>query len=281
MITPLQAVILGIIEGITEFLPISSTGHLILAGEWLGIQGESAKAFEVIIQAGALLAVLGLYRNRIWEMWRGVIAKNAAGRRLLVNLLISFLPAAAAGLLFHGWIKEHLFHRGAVTGALAIGGILMIVVARFFPPHPFDFAQGRPALSPKKNGTGSLFSMTSSQAFLIGLAQVLSLWPGTSRAMVTLVAAILLGFPVAAAAEYSFLLALPTLGAAALFDFVKNYSVLFQQIAPLSFGIGLVTSAVVAAIAICSFVHYLTRHSLALFGWYRIILAVLVWSFVR
>lgn len=268
MITPFQAAILGIVEGLTEFLPISSTGHLILAGEWLRIQGESAKAFEVIIQAGALLAVLGLYRNRIGEMWQGVVAKNAAGRRLLINLLISFLPAAVAGLLFHGWIKENLFHRGAVTGALAVGGIAMVVIARFFPPHP--------ALSPK-----ALFSMTSSQALLIGLAQVLSLWPGTSRAMVTLVAAILLGFPAAAAAEYSFLLALPTLGAAALFDFVKSYSVLFQQIAPLSFGIGLVTSAVVAAIAIRSFVHYLTSHGLALFGWYRIILAVLVWSFVR
>ena len=266
MITVVQALILGIVEGITEFLPISSTGHLILAGEWLGIGGESVKAFEVIIQAGALLAVLGLYRNRIGEMWQGVVGKDADGRRLLMNLFISFLPAVVVGLLFHGWIKENLFHRSAVTGALAIGGIFMIVVDRILPPHPVPL---------------SLFSMTYSQALLIGLAQVLSLWPGTSRAMVTLVAAMLLGFPATAAAEYSFLLALPTLGAAALFDFAKNGSALFSDVTLFSFLSGFATAGIVAAVSIRFLIHYLTKHGLALFGWYRIGLAVLVWGLIR
>lgn len=252
MITSLQAAILGLIEGLTEFLPISSTGHLILASEWLGLEGEAVKAFEIIIQAGALLAVLGLYYRKIH-------------RRLLVDLLISFLPAAVVGLFFHEWIKANLFNRTAVTLALLIGGIFMIWVDRILP---------------KKNGSGSLFSITYSQAWVIGLAQLFSLWPGTSRSMVTIVAAMLLGFPAAVAAEYSFLLALPTLGGAALFDLTKSSPVLFHEITPTAFFIGFSTAAITATLVMKAFVRYLTKAGLTPFGIYRIALALLVWKFM-
>ncbi len=258
MITSLQAFILGIVEGVTEFLPISSTGHLILASKLMGIQGESVKSFEVIIQGGALLAVLGLYRRRIFQMWKGILGQDSDGWLLSLQILISFLPAGIAGFLFHQEIKQHLFNPTSVAVALAVGGIAMILVRGY--------------------GKRSLWSMTLSRAFLIGLAQVLALWPGTSRSMVTILAALLLGFTPAAAAEYSFLLALPTLGAAVGFDLLKNGSLLFQQAALSSFLIGFFTSAMVAAIAMKFFISYLNRHGLALFGWYRIGLALWVWK---
>lgn len=268
MITSLQAFILGIVEGVTEFLPISSTGHLILAGQWLGIHGESAKIFEVIIQGGALLAVLGLYRRRILQMWKGILGQDADGRFLFFQLAISFLPVSIVGLIFHKQIKQHLFNPASVAIALAIGGIAMIIV---------EWVRGQN----KGEGGISLFPMIYYRALLIGLAQVLSLWPGTSRSMVTILAALLLGFTPAAAAEYSFLLALPTLGAAVGFDLAKSGSLLYQQIPLSSFLIGFFTSAIVAAIAIKFFISYLNRHGLSFFGWYRIVLAVLVWVFVK
>jgi undecaprenyl-diphosphatase len=268
MIDPVQAILLGIVEGLTEFLPVSSTGHLILVSSLFGLQGDAVDTFDVIIQGGALGAVVWLYRARVVSMWRGFSQGDAVGRKLFRNLVVSFLPSAIVGLLLHRAIKTALFRAEAVVIALAIGGALMIVVDRWLRHRAQALAK-------------TLESMTIAQALLIGLAQCLSLWPGTSRAMVTIVAALLLGFPGPAAAEYSFLLALPTLGAATLFDAISGGMELLRTAGALSIACGFISAAVVAALAIRGFVKYLMRQGLAIFGWYRLALAALVWLVLK
>ncbi|HEX9779900.1 MAG TPA: undecaprenyl-diphosphate phosphatase [bacterium] len=262
MVGPLEAVLLGCIEGLTEFLPVSSTGHLILAGELLRLRGDAVKSFEVVIQAGALLAVAGLYRARLASMWRGLLGRDPGGRALLAKLLLAFLPAAAAGLLLHRLIKAHLFDPGPVIAALAAGGAAMILVDRRAQPPR------RPA---------SLDAVTWRVALVIGAAQCLALWPGMSRAMVTIVAGILCGLPAATAAEFSFLLALPTLGAATAFDAVVSRDVLARDVGWAAMAFGLAAAALFAAAAIRGLIRYLSRHGLAAFGWYRLALAGVVW----
>ena len=260
----LEALVLGVVEGLTEFLPVSSTGHLILVSGWLGLRGEGAKTFEIVIQAGALLGILGLYRARVLSMLRGLAGADPAGRHLLVNLLASFLPAAVVGVALHGAIKRHLFSTWPVVVALAAGGVLMVALGGGI---------GRRAAGRDR----TVENVTARQALIIGVAQVLSLWPGTSRAMVTLVAGMLVGLPAVAAAEYSFLLALPTLGAATLFEAAQGGSALLAESSLAAVAVGFGAAGVVAVLAVRGFVRYLTRRGLAPFGWYRIALALAVW----
>ena len=262
--TPFQAIVLGVVEGLTEYLPVSSTGHLILASYFLGLHGEAVKTFEIVIQGGAIAAVLFLYRERVVSILRSFSGREPAGRKLAVNLFISFLPALVAGLLFHSVIKERLFTLGPVIAALAAGGVLMILV---------DFWRAAPG----KRGNRTLDSLTMADALLIGLAQCLALWPGTSRSMVTIVAGLLVGLSATQAAEYSFLLALPTLGAATLFDLAKGREILLHDVGLIPLVLGFAASAIVAALAVRSFLRYLTRRGLAPFGWYRIAVAFSIW----
>jgi len=257
-----QAVLLGALEGFTEFLPISSTGHLILASRALRLQGEAVNTFEVVIQAGAVLAVLGLYRVRVAAMWKGWLGRDRAGLQLFRNLFLSFVPSAAAGLLLHDVIKGDLFRPWPVVWALAAGGAVMLGMDRWH----------RPAA----RGQRTIEQLGARDALLIGLAQCAALWPGMSRAMVTLVAGLLLGFRPVAAAEYSFLLALPTLGAATLFDAVTGGARLLEQVGRLSILAGFLTAWLVATVAIRGFIAYLTTRGLAPFGWYRLGLAALI-----
>jgi len=263
--TPIQAAILGIVEGLTEFLPVSSTGHLILAGHAMGLSGSAVDAFEIVIQAGALLAVVWLYRARIGEILAGIFRNNAGGRALLLRLIVAFLPAAVIGFLTHSWIKEHLFGPRPVAIALLLGGIAILVVERM--RH-----RARQPIA------AVVTEIPVWGALVIGLAQVLSLWPGTSRAMTTILAALLVGATPVVAAEFSFLLALPTLGAATLFDLAKHHDELLGPAmgGPAPLVIGLATAAIVAAIAIRGFLTYLTRRGLAPFGWYRIVIGILL-----
>ena len=265
MISPLHAILLGLVEGLTEFLPVSSTGHLILASALLGLQGEAVKIFEVVIQAGALVAVLGLYRARVAAMWRGLLGRDRDGRRLLVNLLISFMPSAVVGVLAHHAIERSLFGVRPVVLALAAGGVFMITVE----PR-LRVLRARPTRK-------SLETIMGWEAFVVGTAQCLALWPGTSRSMVTLVAGLWLGWSASVAAEYSFLLALPTLGAATVYSFLTGRHVLSQGISPWSMACGFLVAGVVAWLAMRGFVVYLRRRGLAPFGWYRIGLAAVVW----
>jgi undecaprenyl-diphosphatase len=263
--TPIQAAILGIVEGLTEFLPVSSTGHLILAGHAMGLSGSAVDAFEIVIQAGALLAVVWLYRARIGEILAGIFRNNAGGRALLLRLIVAFLPAAIIGFLTHAWIKEHLFGPRPVAIALLLGGIAILVVERM--RH-----RARQPIA------AVVTEIPVWGALVIGLAQVLSLWPGTSRAMTTILAALLVGATPVVAAEFSFLLALPTLGAATLFDLAKHHDELLGPAmgGPAPLVIGLATAAIVAAIAIRGFLTYLTRRGLAPFGWYRIVIGIVL-----
>lgn len=265
-LSPLDAAILGLVEGLTEYLPVSSTGHLVLAAHWLGLEGEAVKTFEIVIQAGAILAVLGLYRGRVAQMWNGLSGRDGAGLRLLVNIVVAFCPAIVAGLLFETKIKEQLFAPAPVAAALVVGGVVMIVL---------DLT-----LRKKRERDGRpLEALGIPGAIAIGLIQCLALWPGTSRSLVTILGGLAVGLAPIAAAEFSFLLALPTLGAATVHDAVKYGSELTTAVGPLALVIGLLVAAISAAIAVKAFVAWLVRHGLAPFGVYRLILgAVVLWA---
>ena len=259
----LEAVVLGLVEGATEFIPVSSTGHLIVASSWLGRTGEVAKTFDIFIQLGAILAIVWLYRARLIE---AVLAARteAPSRRFLLNLLIAFLPAAVGGVLAHDWIKEHLFRVPVVAAALVAGGIVILLIERWRPPETVDRADAVPART----------------ALGIGLAQVLSLVPGTSRSGATIMGGYALGLSRRAATEFSFFLAIPVMLAATLYDLLKSLDALTAADAP-AFAVGFVVSFLTALVVVKAFLAYVSRHSFAAFAWYRIVFGVLLLLFVR
>jgi undecaprenyl-diphosphatase len=267
--TWLDAILLGVIEGLTEFLPVSSTGHLILLGTWLGHHSEAAKTLEIVIQLGAVLAVIVYYRARLSSVAAGVVRRDPVSVRLALALIIAFVPAAIVGLLFHKVIKARLFGPGPVAFALIAGGVLMLVI---------EAARRRR----KHAGLGRIEDVTPTRALTIGVAQAFSLWPGASRAMTSIVGGQLAGLSTAAAAEFSFLLAIPTLGAATVFDMLKNGRALLDAPGGMTaLALGLAVSFVVALLVIAGFLRYLERYGLAPFGWYRIALGVVVLAMTR
>jgi undecaprenyl-diphosphatase len=271
-LTWLQAVILGVVEGITEYLPVSSTGHLILTSALLGLDAPAARkaavdAFNIVIQGGAILAVLGLYWPRVLQMIRGILGRDPGGRRLLGLLVLAFLPAALLGPFLDDTIDRLLFNPPAVITALALWGVVMIGVDRW-QKRRFG-GDDRPWVA--------LDDLTWRMALVIGVMQCVAMWPGTSRSMITIVAGMLVGMRPRESAEFSFLLALPTLGGACAFKVAKDVmgsgpSVLAQLgIAPMALGIAVATPS--AALAVRWLVRYLNRHGLAVFGWYRLALS--------
>ena len=266
------AVLLGIVEGLTEYLPVSSTGHLVLVGHLLGLSDDdpATSSFEIVVQLGAILAVVAHYRALLTERAQGLFRGEAAAMRLLAALAAAFAPTALAGLLLRKTIKRHLFGPLPVTIALVLGGIAMIVVERWLGRHGGLERRDR------------LEDVTPRQGFFIGLGQCISLWPGSSRSMCTIVAGQLVGLSTATAAEFSFLLALPTLGAATLFEGFKARTVLAEHVGGVSLALGLVVSFVVAWAVIATFLKYLRSHGLEPFGWYRIVVgAVVFWALAR
>jgi undecaprenyl-diphosphatase len=267
----LTAVLLGILEGLTEFLPVSSTGHLVLAGRWLGLSDSdpATASFEIVVQLGAILAVLAHYRALLAERVRGLFQGERAARDLLVALLLAFAPAAATGYLLHKTIKAHLFGALPVAAALVVGGVVMIVVERVRRHRAVSGLEGLEHVTPRR-------------ALTIGLAQCLAMWPGTSRSMCTIVAGQLTGLSTETAAEFSFLLALPTLGAATVFEGLKARHELLANVGWTSLIVGLVVSFVVAWAVIASFLRYLKARGLEPFGWYRVVLGLVVlWVLAR
>jgi undecaprenyl-diphosphatase len=245
----LHALVLGIVEGLTEFLPISSTGHLILAGDLLGYQGERAGVFYVAIQTGAMLAVVWEYRARFFsvdlQLWR--------------NLLVAFIPAAVLGLLFGGFIKAQLFGPVPVAIAFIAGGIIILLVDRGGRPVRVENTQ----------------SMTALDALKVGLAQCFALIPGTSRSGATIIGGMLFGLSRPAATEFSFFLAVPTLVAAGAYDLWKNRG-LFSADDLGTFAVGLAASFVSAFIVIRWLARYVATHDFRPFAWYRIAFGVVV-----
>jgi undecaprenyl-diphosphatase len=264
------ATVLGIVEGLTEFLPVSSTGHLIIAGHLLGFVGDKASSFEVAIQLGAILSVLFLY----WRRFLGLIPDHARrdsstrstlrGWSGLWRIGLATFPALLVGYLARHTIKEKLFTPEAVTLALVIGGVLILLVERL-------------ALRQKP---GTLDTLTPRQAFGIGLFQVLALWPGTSRAAATIVGGMLLGLDRKGAAEFSFLIAVPVLFAASGYELIKMRSQLaFDD--SLQLAVGFIVSFIVALIAVKGFVRFLEHGKLTPFAWYRIIVAPVFYYLTR
>ncbi|MGZ8734975.1 MAG: undecaprenyl-diphosphate phosphatase [Acidimicrobiia bacterium] len=262
-----QAILFGLVEGLTEFLPISSTGHLLVLARVLevgqsGASEDAIKSYEIAIQAGAILAVLGLYRHRFATMIEGVTGRSEDGRRVLVAVVIAFVPAALVGVVLEDTIKDVLFGVGPVIAAWLVGGILILVLTRLG------------VLAPR--GGRLLEMLTPRDAVVIGVAQVVALWPGTSRSLVASVAALLLGYSMAAAVEFSFLLGFVTLGAATAYSVLKDGQEMIDAFGLLTPIVGLVAAFLAAAASIKWMVGYLERHDLSIFGWYRIGIAVIV-----
>jgi len=261
-----KAAVLGVVEGVTEYLPVSSTGHLLVAQELMGIgetaaSEDAADTYAITIQAGAILAVLVLYFGRVRSMVAGLAGRDPAGRRVLVAVLVAFLPAGGVALAFDDTIKDALFGPVPITIAWAAGGVAILAVAR--------------TLHRRDVGTIGLESMPVGVALVIGIAQVAALWPGTSRSLVTILAALALGLSMPAALEFSFLLGLVTLTSATAYEAIRNGSELVDTYGAGELAVGFVTAFVAAVVAVRWLVAYLGRHGLELFGWYRLAIAAL------
>lgn len=254
----IKAIIMGLVEGLTEFVPVSSTGHLILVGDLLNFTGQKATVFEVVIQLGSILAVVVVFWKRLWSLF-GFYKKdhNAIGGNLnLIHIILAMLPAVVIGLLLHDFIKKVLFHPLPVVLALIAGGILMIFAEKKKTPVT----------------AGSLDEVTYKQAFGIGLFQVLALWSGFSRSGATIAGGLLLGLTHKTAAEFTFIVAVPIMFAASGLDLVKNLDVLSTSDIPV-FAAGFITAFLVAMLAIVSFLKLLSKIKLTPFAIYRFVLA--------
>ncbi len=260
---PWQAFLLGLVEGITEFLPVSSTGHLILAQHALRIEDTNAvQAFEICIQAGAIAAVLAVFLPRVRSMLAGLVGRDAQGLRLALQLAVAFAPAAIAGLAFGAEIKRELFGVRPVIGALFVGGVVILLVPRL--------------RARRSDGGIALAQLDFARAFAIGVFQCLALWPGTSRSLATIAGALLLGLSASAAVEFSLLLGFVTLLAATAHEAHAHGAAMLREIGPASLAIGFLTAAVSAFLAVRWLVRYLERRGLAVFGVYRIALALVI-----
>ena len=264
------AAVLGVVEGLTEFLPVSSTGHLIIAGHLLGFVGEKAASFEVAIQLGAILSVVWLYWRRFIGLVPGTRLFTATAKSSLNGwpglwrVALATLPALAVGYLARHGIKEKLFNPEAVSLALAVGGVAILLVER---------------LAARRRANG-LDAVTLVQALGVGLFQILALWPGTSRAAATIVGGMILGLERKAAAEFSFLIAVPVLCAASGYELLKMRDQLMSDDV-IALVIGFVISFAVALLAIKGFVRYLSHGRLAPFAWYRIVVAPIFYYLTR
>jgi undecaprenyl-diphosphatase len=248
-----KALILGVVEGLTEFLPISSTGHLILAGDLLGFTGDKAKVFEIVIQTGAMLAIVWEYRAKFWRVAAGLASERAA-QRFVLNLIVAFIPAAALGLAFSKLIKSYLFHPVPVALAFVVGGVIIFWVERSL----------RPRVRVERAD-----DMTWRDALKVGVAQAFALIPGTSRSGATIIGGMLFGLSRKAATEFSFFLAVPTLIAAGAYDFWKN-RVLFDAGDASLFAVGSITAFVSAFLCVRWLLRYIATHDFVPFAWYRI-----------
>ncbi len=254
----LQAALLGIVEGLTEFIPVSSTGHLILLIDLLGFEGPPGKIFEIIIQLGAISAVILLYFQRLWGVLIG-LPRDPAARRFAVAVILAFLPSMVIGAAAHGFIKQVLFSPYVVACSLILGGIAILVIeARVPPARHTDIARFSPSL-----------------AFRIGLFQCIAMIPGVSRSGATIMGALLMGVERKTAAEFSFFLAIPTMLGAVVFDLYKNWATLTLDGATVV-AIGFVTAFITALLVVKAVIGFVGRHGFAPFAWYRIALGAFI-----
>jgi undecaprenyl-diphosphatase len=266
----LLAIILGIVEGVTEFLPVSSTGHLILATKLLGFDAGKWEAFNVIIQLGAILAIVVLYWRTFWAVLEGLLQRNPVSWRFVRNILIGFLPSAILGFLLLKHIEALLKNATVVAVALIVGGIAILVIEKLA----------------KRQDVAGVAEISAKSALGIGIAQCLAMIPGVSRSGATIMGALSLGVERRTAAEFSFFLAIPTMIGATTLEFAKHHREIMAGAHGVGLGtvaVGLVVSFLVALVVVRAFVHYISRNGFAPFAWYRIIVgaAALVWLFAR
>lgn len=264
----LVALILGVVEGLTEFLPVSSTGHLIIVGDLLGYTDETSKVFKVVIQLGAILAVCWEYRKTLVEVGKG-LPHDPKAQRFAGLLLLGFLPAAVLGFFFHATIKGVLFNPLVVACALILGGFFILYIER---------RAYRPRIH-------SVDEMGPKQALQVGFAQALAMIPGTSRSGATIMGGLVFGLSRKTATEFSFFLAIPTMLAATAYDLYKNWAELSMGDFPV-FAVGFVASFLAAMLAVKTFIRFITHHTFEVFAWYRIVFGVLVlaswhWGFIE
>ncbi len=257
--TWMMAALMGVVEGITEYLPISSTGHLVLVNEWMG--SPFSEVFEVVIQSGAVLAVLVEYGRRFLRLADFRTHEGFSGRQGWLWLFLTTLPAVVLGLLFHDVIKERLFSPGTIAIALGAGGVAMIGLERLLPSHD----------------EGGVDGLGWKRALGVGFFQCLAMVPGTSRSMATILGGRLMGLGRKTAAEYSFFAAVPVLLLAGIYSLYKGWASL-QRTDVIPFAIGLVVSFFVARLAIRFLMKLISHHTLEAFGWYRIALSLVVWG---
>lgn len=253
-----EAILLGIVEGLTEFLPVSSTGHLLVVGDLIGFgtstSQSAADAYYIAIQMGAILAILFLFRLRVTSVAKGLVGRDDVGRSVLIAIALSFLPAAVLGVAFGDAIKDSLFGPIPVTIAWALGGVALLV----WKP---------------KQGSLDIHQLTLKSSLIIGLTQCVAMWPGVSRSLATLIAGLAVGLTLSAAVEFSFLLGVVTLSAATAFDLLKHGDEIVSQFGLARPIVGGIVAFVTAVIAVKWMVGYVTNRSLAIFGWYRVAIA--------
>jgi undecaprenyl-diphosphatase len=266
----LIAIILGIVEGVTEFLPVSSTGHLILATELLGFDAEKWAAFNVIIQLGAILAIVVLYWRTFWAVLEGLLRNDPMSWRFIRNVLIGFLPSAIIGFVLINKIEALLGNAEVVAWALIVGGIAILLIEKFAKPGEIV----------------GVAEMPIGRVLGIGFIQCLAMIPGVSRSGATILGGLSLGVERRTAAEFSFFLAIPTMVGATTLELVKHHDTLLSGASGVGFGtvaIGFIVSFIVAIVVVKAFIHYISRHGFAPFAWYRIAVgaAALVWLTLR
>lgn len=253
----LKALFLGIIEGLTEFLPISSTGHLILFGHLIDFHSDSGRAFEVVIQLGAILAVCWLYRQKIIELVKGFFSGDVHARRFAINVFVAFLPAVIIGVLAVDFIKQVLFSPLVVAFALIIGGLIIFAVeAREYKPKTIEATD-----------------ISLKQAILVGFAQCVAMIPGTSRSGATIIGGMLSGLSRKAATEFSFFLAMPTMLGAATYDLFRNANVLTSDNL-VNISVGFIAAFIAALLVVKALVKFVEKHTLRVFAWYRVLLGI-------
>ena len=258
-----KTLLIGVVEGLTEFLPVSSTGHIILAEEVLHFQGPPGKVFEIVIQLGAILAICFLYRAKIFATLAGVLRREPRALRFAAAVIVAFLPAAVVGVAAHSYIKAVLFDPRVVAVALIVGGIIILIIERFAP---------RPRIK-------TVDEVDLKTALYIGIAQCLAMIPGVSRAGATIMSARVFRVDRATAAEFSFFLAMPTMLGATVYDLYKNWKSLDWHGSGV-IALGFVAAFISAALVVGPFVRFISRHGFAVFAWYRIVLGAVALALI-
>ncbi|WP_377001291.1 undecaprenyl-diphosphate phosphatase [Bordetella pertussis] len=276
----LKAFFLGIVEGLTEFIPVSSTGHLIVIGDWINFASSSGKVFEVVIQFGSILAVMWIFRARLWQLIRGTLTGVRQEVNFTRNLLLAFLPAAVIGAIFIKSIKQVFYHPGVVAVTLVVGGFIMLWVEGCVPHTTGDAAcADDDTASDERASAHTLEQISAKQALGVGVAQCVAMIPGVSRSGATIIGGMIAGIQRKTATEFSFFLAMPTMLGAAVYDLYRNIGLLSQHDMS-AIAVGFVAAFLSALVVVRAVLRFVANHTYRVFAWYRIALGLVVAAWI-